>query len=56
MEKADETRFWDRFIALAHKNAVPEKALRWYVRRLEHYIAAHPDQPLRRHGALHVTD
>ena len=35
MEKAAEARFWDRYIQLARQEEVPEKALRWYVRRVE---------------------
>lgn len=56
MEKAAETRFWDRFIQLARDTEVPEKALRWYVRRIEQYIQAHPDRPLRTHGPAEVRD
>lgn len=48
MEKAAEARFWDRYIQLARQEEVPEKALRWYVRRVEQYIQAHTDKPLRK--------
>lgn len=43
MEKAAETRFWDRYIQLARQEQVPERALRWYVRRVEQYIQAHTE-------------
>jgi len=33
-----------------------EKALRWYVRRVEQYIQAHTDKPLRKHAASDVRD
>lgn len=56
MEKAAEDRFWDRYIQLARQEEVPEKALRWYVRRLEQYIQAHTDKPLRKHEASDVRD
>lgn len=55
MEKAPESRRWDRFIDLARDANVPERALRWYVRRIEQYCAAHEDLPLRQHGPETVT-
>lgn len=55
MEKAPESRRWDRFIDLARNANVPERALRWYVRRIEQYCAAHKDLPLRQHGPETVT-
>ena len=51
MDEAAKSRFWDRFIALARKQGVPERALRWYVHRLEQYLGTHAGHPLRRHGA-----
>ena len=50
MEKAQKSRFWDRFVILARRHGVPERTLRWYVLRLEQYIHTHSGQPLRRHG------
>lgn len=54
MGKAAESRFWDRYIQLARQENVPEKVLRWYVRRIEQYIEAHRDRPLREHEASDV--
>lgn len=54
MEKAAEAKFWDRYLLLARQADVPEKALRWYVRRVEQYIQAHTDKPLRKHEASEV--
>ena len=42
MEKTAEARFWDRYIQLARQEEVPEKVLRWYVRRLEQDIQLWP--------------
>ncbi len=55
MEKAAQSRFWDRFIDLARNASVPERALRWYVRRVEQYIDAHADLRLKQHGPVEVT-
>jgi len=56
MEKAAKTPAWGDFVDLARRNGVPERALRWYVLRLEHYLRAHPDKPLRRHEAADVRE
>ena len=56
LEKADTSRFWDRFIDLARQADVPERALRWYVRRVEEYIQAHPGKRLRAHGPSDVKE
>jgi integron integrase len=49
MEKAAESRFWDRYIETLKQSGVPEPAHRWYVVRVERYIAAHPTLRLRLH-------
>mgnify|MGYP003408309693 CR=1 FL=1 len=51
MEKAAEGRFWDCCIQLARQEEVPEKALRWYLRRVEQYVQAHTNKQLRKHVA-----
>ena len=51
MDEAAKSRFWDRFIALARRQGVPARALRWYVHHLEQYLRTHAGHPLRRHGA-----
>jgi integron integrase len=38
------------------KDGVPEKALRWYVRRVEQYIDQHKDHPLRTHSPTDVKN
>jgi integron integrase len=55
VDKAAETRFWDRYIKVLTDAAVPEKSRRWYVVRVERYIAAHPDRRLRDHLPEDVT-
>jgi hypothetical protein len=49
MEKAAESRFWDRYIEVLKQAEVPELAHRWYVVRIERYIAAHSKLRLRLH-------
>jgi hypothetical protein len=49
-ETVGDPGFWDRYIEVLQHAAVPEKARRWYVIRIERYVAAHP-QPLADHTA-----
>ncbi len=49
MEKAAESRFWDRYIEILKQAGVHEPAHRWYVVRVERYIAAHSTLRLRLH-------
>jgi integron integrase len=51
MEKADVSRFWDRYIRVLTEASVPEAARRFYVKHVERYIAAHPQIRLRGHSA-----
>ena len=51
MEKAAESRFWDNYIQVLKTAGVPEKAQRWYVVRVERYIATHASLRLRDHSA-----
>lgn len=37
---------WDRFIDVCRRERVPERALRWYVVRIERFLKAHPDWEL----------
>lgn len=55
-EKAAQSRFWDDLVELLNRAGVPEKALRWYVRRVEQYIAAHANLALHEHQASQVTE
>jgi integron integrase len=55
-DKAAESRFWDRYVQVLKNAHVPEKSWRWYVVRVERYLAAHPDQPLRTHSASIVRE
>ena len=48
-EKAAESRFWDRYIEILKQAGVPVLAHRWYVVRVERYIAAHSTLRLRLH-------
>jgi integron integrase len=49
MEKAAESRFWDRYIEILRQAKVAEQSHRWYVVRVERYIAAHSTLRLRLH-------
>ena len=42
MEVAGDSRFWDQYIEVLQVAAIPEKARRWYVVRVERYLAMHP--------------
>jgi integron integrase len=48
-------RFWDRFIKNIYNQGVKPPADRWYVRRAEEYIQAHPDRKLSDHGPEDVN-
>lgn len=52
---AAERRFWDGFIEICRARSVPERALRWYVVRVERYLKTFPDQRLRTHTEQMVT-
>jgi site-specific recombinase XerD len=54
-EKASRSVRWDQFIDLARDADVPERALRWYVRRIEQYCAAYANLPLRQHSPETLT-
>ncbi|MGE0485026.1 MAG: integron integrase [Gammaproteobacteria bacterium] len=41
--------FWDRLIDSLRPRARDDEDLRWYVRRVERYLAAHPEVPLAQH-------
>lgn len=49
MERAAESRFWDRYIEILKQAGVPGSVQRWYVVRVERYIAAHSTVRLRLH-------
>jgi hypothetical protein len=38
MESAEHRGIWDEFIAVCRRAGVPDKALRWYVVRIERYL------------------
>jgi integron integrase len=46
---------WDDFIQLCRAQEVVERALRWYVVRVERYLGAHPDLAPQEHNAAHVS-
>lgn len=54
MEEAAESRFWDRYIEILKQASVPEPSQRWYVVRVERYIAAHSLVRLRLHTSSTV--
>lgn len=47
-----DRNLWDRFIAACRQERVPDRALRWYVVRIERFLAAHPGRDLAGFGAL----
>ncbi len=48
------SRFWDVYIEKSNTYKVKEVVVRWYVVRVENYIAAHKGLRLRRHSAAEV--
>lgn len=48
-------RFWDKYLALLHERGVHAPADRWYVKRAEAYIQAHPERRLSVQGPVDVT-
>ncbi|MEJ2180678.1 MAG: integron integrase [Gammaproteobacteria bacterium] len=42
--------FWEKFIEKTKRYNVPDKSVRWYVKRIEEYIKAHPDSRLDKHS------
>lgn len=47
-------KFWDRYIQTLLNQGVKPTSARWYVKRVEQYIAFHPDERLLRHSPQHV--
>lgn len=45
---------WGDFIEVCRGQEVAERAIRWYVLRVERYLQAHPDLPLALHSGTHV--
>jgi integron integrase len=56
MESAEHRGIWDEFIAVCRRAGVPDKALRWYVVRIERYLRSQGDTPPHQHSAKSVTD
>jgi len=48
-------RFWDRYIEFIQKQGVKGSACRCYVKRVEQYTQAYPDQKLLTHTPGPVT-
>ncbi len=42
-------QFWEKYIEKTKCYNVAARSIRWYVRRAEDYIKAHPDLPLPQH-------
>ena len=49
METGAVERFWENYINKAKSYRVPEKSIRWYVKRVEEFIQAHPSLQLSQH-------
>ena len=50
------SRFWDKYIDKTASYGVPERARRWYVKRVESFIRAFPDARLQSITAEDVSD
>jgi integron integrase len=53
-EKADDSHFWDQYIEILNHAAVPEKALRWYVKGVERFLSEHSRSSPATHDAATV--
>ena len=42
-------RFWDKYIEKSKLSNVPPNSIRWYVKRVESFIKAHPSIQLAQH-------
>jgi len=49
MQRDKISRFWDKYIIKLMDYNVSEQYRRWYVKRVEAYIKAHPELPLKHH-------
>jgi integron integrase len=54
METDSIERFWDNYINKTKTYKVPDKSIRWYVRRAEEYIKANSSLRLAQHSATDV--
>ena len=50
METDSVERFWEKYIKQTKAYNVPSKSIRWYVKRAEEYIKAHPSLRLAQHS------
>lgn len=48
-------KFWDSYIEILLNQGVKQESLRWYVKRVEQYIAHFSDERLVRHTPDHIT-
>lgn len=49
MYKVHVRRPWDTFTTKSRSHNVPDKAIRWYVIRIEQHLKTHPVVPLTDH-------
>ena len=56
MQNDKVSRFWDNYVAKTRQYNIHANAVRWYVKHVERYIKAHPDQRLARHTAQNLSD
>ena len=54
METDSVERFWEKYINKTKTYKVPDKSVRWYVRRAEEYIKAHSSLRLTQHSPYQV--
>lgn len=49
MQRESVEGFWEIYISKAKNHNLPHKAVRWYIKRVEEYIKAHPSTRLSQH-------
>ena len=50
------SKFWHNYIETLVNHGVKPASARWYVKRVEQYIACYPDERLIRHTPRHIVD
>ena len=48
-------KFWDSYLEVLINHGIKSTSTRWYVKRVEQYIAFYPEERLARHAPQHVT-
>ena len=56
MQKEKVARFWKNYVKKTKSYNVPTKSVPWYVKHVEQYIQAYPEQRLVHHPARNLND